>query len=96
MYLNGIVKTTIIHEHLFDDIGCNDNSTGFIPCDIDSSKTILTEINATDWDIKRYKSDKLRYYNLYKYDNSPADYTFMNISKYQNHCLLNLDVEFYL
>ena len=70
-------------KHVFNDIGCNDVFTGLVPCDIDSSKTILNEINSTDWDIKRYKSDKLRYYNLYKYDNSPADYTFMNISKYQ-------------
>ena len=37
----------------------------------------------TDWDIKRYRSEKLRYYNLYKVDNSRAEYVSMNISKYQ-------------
>ena len=44
---------------------------------------ILAEIDAMDWDIKRYKSEKLRYNNLYKYDNTPAEYVMMNISKYQ-------------
>ena len=36
-----------------------------------------------DWDIGRYKSQKLRYYNLYKYDKSPEEYLYFNISKYQ-------------
>ena len=44
---------------------------------------ILAEMDTMDWDIKRYKSEKLRYYNLYKYDNTPAEYVMMNISKYQ-------------
>ena len=40
-------------------------------------------MDTMDWDIKRYEYDELRYYNLYKYDNTHAVYVIMNISKYQ-------------
>ena len=43
----------------------------------------LTKIDNDEWDIKRYKSDKLRYYNLYKTEKSKAEYLTFNISKYQ-------------
>ena len=53
------------------------------PCDIEYCKNGLANMENTDWDIKRYRSEKLRYYNLYKVDNSRAEYVSMNISKYQ-------------
>ena len=40
-------------------------------------------MDLVDWDFSRYKSDKLRYYNLYKYDKDAEEYTKMNINKYQ-------------
>ena len=42
-----------------------------------------TYIHTFDWGIDRYKSQKLRYYNLYKYEKSPEEYLYFNISKYQ-------------
>ena len=51
--------------------------------DFELNASILAEMDTMDWDIKRYKSEKLRYYNLYKYDSTPAEYVMMNISKYQ-------------
>ena len=36
-----------------------------------------------DWDVHRYKSPKLRYYNLYKYEKYPEEYLYFNITKYQ-------------
>ena len=54
-----------------------------IPCDIEFAKIALAQNDQNEWDFKRYKSEKLRYYNLYKCDKKPAEYTFMNISKYQ-------------
>ena len=53
------------------------------PCDIEFAKSTLAQIDADDWNTNRYNSEKLRYYNLYKFDNNRAEYTSMNISKYQ-------------
>ena len=65
---------------MFDGILSSDLFTEFLPCDIEFAKVALAQ---NDSDIKRYQSVKLRYYNLYKCDNKPAEYTFMNISKNQ-------------
>ena len=53
-----------------------------------------------DWDIKRYKSEKLRYYNLYKSDKSTEDYLLLNLTRYQHsifsqfrHGILPLEIE---
>ena len=43
----------------------------------------LATIDTNEWDEKRYKSEKLRYYNLYKYDKSPEDYLLLDLSRYQ-------------
>ena len=53
------------------------------PCNIDHAKTFLLNEDCTDWDMKRFRSDKLRYYNLYKTEKAKADYVNFNISKYQ-------------
>ena len=70
-------------KHVLSDIGCDDNFQNIVPCDMEYATVILAEMDTMDWDIKRYKSEKLRYYNLYKYDNTPAEYVMVNISKYQ-------------
>ena len=70
-------------KHVLSDIGCDDNFQNIVPHDTEYATIILAEMDTMDWDIKRYKSEKLRYYNLYKYDNTLAEYVMMNISKYQ-------------
>ena len=52
-------------------------------CDPESAQNTLTITDTNNWDLNRYKSDKLRYYNLYKYEKSPEDYLFLDISPYQ-------------
>ena len=69
-----LILDEILHEEIF---------TQFSLCDIEFAKTALAQNDTDSWDTKRYNSEKLRYYNLYKFDNKPAEYTFMNISKYQ-------------
>ena len=70
-------------KDLFSEINCDDLFYRVLPCDLDYVKSIITQNDTADWDLKRFSSDKLRYYNLYKLDKSPAEYTSMNISKYQ-------------
>ena len=70
-------------KHILQDIGLTELFQSISPCDIDYAKSMLTSADNDDWDIKRYGSDKLRYYNLYKIDKLKADYLRMNISKYQ-------------
>ena len=71
-------------KHLFSEIDCEDLFHSVAPCDIDHAQSIIIDVCDTgDWDIGRYKSQKLRYYNLYKYDKSPEEYLYFNISKYQ-------------
>ena len=69
-------------------------------CDLPFTQNALVEMDLMDWDISRYKSDKLRYCNLYKYDKSAEEYIKMNINKYQRsffaqfRCgILSLEIE---
>ena len=55
-------------KSIFDEILSSELFTEFLPCDIEFAKTALAQNDSNDWDIKRYRSDKLRYYNLYKCD----------------------------
>ena len=59
---------------LFDEVS---------PCDPTSAQNSIKNIDDNEWDINRYKSEKLRYYNLYKPDKSPEEYLMLDISKYQ-------------
>ena len=68
------ILKNIDSEVLFDTV---------TPCDIDYARSVIDINDTGDWDINRYKSPKLRYYNLYKYDKSTEDYLYMNITKYQ-------------
>ena len=36
----------------------------------------------TEWDVQRYKSQKLRYYNSYKFDKTAEDYLSLDLNKY--------------
>ena len=69
-------------KHLLREVHSPDSFDAHVPCDIDFCETILNDCDATEWDVKRYKSEKLRYYNLYKFDREPADYVFFNVSKF--------------
>ena len=56
------------------EIGCPELFENIIPCDDEFVRHALLKIYIVDWKVKRYKSDKLRYYNLYKYDKSSKEY----------------------
>ena len=70
-------------KHLFRELDCEELFQSVAPCDIDHVQSIIDVCDIGDWDIGRYKSQKLRYYNLYKYDKSSEEYLYFNISKYQ-------------
>ena len=65
------------------DIGQEEVFHAVAQCDIEHAKSVIDECDSTNWDVCRFKSDKLRYYNLYKYDKSHEDYLHLNISRYQ-------------
>ena len=63
-----------------------ESSMSFIevsPCNIDSALEKVRTIDVDTWDFKRYNPQKLRYYNLYKYDKSSEEYLLLDITKYQ-------------
>ena len=66
--------TELEQPSLFDDAS---------PYNPEAAQKTLDTIDSNNWDLNRYKSDKLRYYNLYKYEKSPEDYLSLNISAYQ-------------
>ena len=70
-------------KHILQDIGVSELFQNISPCDVEYAKSVLTNADNDDWDIKRYRSDKLRYYNLYKVEKAKADYLTLNITKYQ-------------
>ena len=87
-------------KNILSDIGCEDLFQNTQPCDTKFAKHIIYEKDQMDWDIKRYKSEKLRYYNLYKFDKSIEDYLLLNLSRYQRsifaqfrHGILPLEIE---
>lgn len=47
----------------------------------------MSELDTNEWDVDRYKSEKLRYYNLYKYNKDNEEYLQLNLSKYQRSLL---------
>ena len=62
------------HPELFNDVS---------PYDPDTAQNVIKINDLNDWDLNRYKSQKLRYYNLYKYDKSTEDYLHLDLNKYQ-------------
>ena len=71
-------------KHVFQDMDCEDLFHSVTPCNIDHAQSIVIDVcDIGDWDVDRYKSQKLRYYNLYKYDKTPEDYLQFDITKYQ-------------
>ena len=69
-------------RQLFESIGCSNVFDAVSPCDIASIKTILNEIDEDNWNVNRYK-DKLRYYNMYKYNREKEEYLSFNVTRYQ-------------
>ena len=71
-------------KHLFNEFDGEELFHSAAPCNIDHARSIIMDVIDTgDWDVGRYKSPKLRYYNLYKYEKSPEEYLYFNITKYQ-------------
>ena len=70
-------------KHIFNEIGCNENFFDLSCCNIDHAVSILSYQDDVDWQTSRYKSDKLRYYNLYKAEKNVEDYLLLDLSKYQ-------------
>ena len=68
------VLVELEHPDIFEDVS---------PYDPDAALSVLKINDMNDWDVNRYKSQKLRYYNLYKYDKSPEEYLFLDLNKYQ-------------
>ena len=69
-------------KHILNEIGQPDVFDNINPCCIDEANVLLTEADHVNWDMSRYESDKLRYYNLFKSNKSTEDYITLNISKY--------------
>lgn len=74
-------------KNVISDVGCSDSFDFALECDINLAETVLKDIDLTNWDINRYKSEKLRYYNLYKYDKYTEDFLHLNITRYQRSLL---------
>ena len=74
-------------KQLLYDVGCPELFDFPAPCDIESAQNALNLEDLEQWDENRYSSDKLRYYNLYKYEKGNEDYLNLNISKYQRSLL---------
>ena len=74
-------------RHLMEDMECRELFDTLNPCNIELVDSFLVHSDSLDWDINRFKSDKLRYYNLYKYEKGNEDYLNLNISKYQRSIL---------
>ena len=70
-------------KHVLQEIGQHESFETFSTIDMDYAKSVLNDSDSDDWDNRRYRSDKLRYYNMYKGDKNCADYLKMNITKYQ-------------
>ena len=70
-------------KHVLQEIGQHESFETFSTIDMGYAKSVLIDSDSDDWDNRRYRSDKLRYYNLYKGDKNCADYLKMNITKYQ-------------
>ena len=69
-------------KHVLYEIDCHDSYHSVTPCDMNYANEALHATDEIDWDTGRYRSDKLRYYNLYKSDKEPAEYLNFNIKKY--------------
>ena len=69
-------------KNILRDVGCQQYFNESMSCDIEHVKRTLSEQDCVDWDTSRYKSDKLRYYNLYKSDKDTEDYVKLPVLKY--------------
>ena len=69
-------------KNILQDIGCSELYNNVSPCNMNHANEVLRTIDENDWDISRYNSDKLRYYNLYKYSKDTEDYLKLNINRY--------------
>ena len=71
-------------KNILFDVDCHDSFYNTNSCNIDQAKEALCVIDETDWDIhvRRYKSEKLRYYNMYKSSKDSEEYVKLNIKEY--------------
>ena len=57
------------------------------PCDVVSAYSAMSAISEADWECKRYRFPKLRYYNMYKSVFYVEDYVKCNMPKWQRSIL---------
>ena len=57
------------------------------PCDVVAAYATMSAINDADWESRRYRFPKLRYYNMYKSAFHVEDYVKCNIPKLQRSVL---------
>ena len=69
-------------REVLNELKLIDSFKDVTPCNIKSATENIKDIDVNLWDMSRYKSQKLRYYNLYKYDKSPEEYLMLDITKY--------------
>ena len=74
-------------KNIFIDVDCQDLFYSTNPCDIESIQDKLHETDSTFWDIGRYKSEKLRYYNMFKFNKECEEYIKLSTTKYQRSLL---------
>ena len=56
-------------------------------CDMVAAHTTISAINESEWENKRYRFPKLRYYNMYKSNFSVEEYVNCNMPKWQRSVL---------
>ena len=69
-------------KNILSDVECQQLFNESRCCDIEHVKRVLSEKESVDWDISRYQSEKLRYYNLYKSDKDIEEYVKLPVQKY--------------
>merc|ERR1712121_249686 len=72
---------------ILNEIGNSDNFIDASCCNIDYALSIISLHDDVDWEDKRFSSEKLRYYNLYKSEKNVEDYLLLDLTKFQRSIL---------
>ena len=70
-------------RQILNGIKCPELISNLNCCNIDYATSIIYHDDCENWQNKRYKSEKLRYYNLYKSEKNVEEYLLFDITKYQ-------------
>ena len=50
-------------------------------CDIRNMQVLLMNVEVNNWDVARHNKDKLRTYNMFKWNYGPEEYVYTNLSR---------------